>query len=100
MCPPSTPSDAATGAPVANALVHVREAGWEERSDATGRSTWVVRTTASLLWGLPSFGTYRLGGVLQVTAPDYRAAEMPLPATFDWPLFGSPRSVVHVRLTR
>lgn len=92
--------DATTGAPVPNALVHVRETAWEERSDATGRATWVVRTTASLLWGLPSFGTSRLGGMLQVTAPNYRTAAMPLPATFDWPLFGSPRTVVHVRLTR
>ena len=92
--------DAATGAPVQNALVRAGETGWEERSDATGCATMVVRTAPSLLWALPSFGTYRLGGLLQVTAADYRAAEVPLPATFDWPLFGAPRAVVHVRLTR
>lgn len=92
--------DDATGAPVPNALVRTREAGWEERSDPTGRATLVVRTRPSLFWALPSFGSYRLGGLLQVTAPDYRPAEVVLPTTFDWPLFGSPRAVVHVRLTR
>ncbi len=92
--------DAATGAPVPNALVRAGETGWVERSDAMGRATRVVRTTPSLWWALPSFGTYRLGGLLQVTAPDYRPAEVALPATFDWPLFGAPRAVVHVRLTR
>lgn len=92
--------DAATGAPVPNALVRMGDAGWEERSDAMGRAALVVRTTPSMLWALPSFGTYRLGGVLQVTAADYRRAEVPLPATFDWPLFGKPRALVHVRLTR
>lgn len=92
--------DDATGAPIANALVHAGEIGWEERSDPTGRATLVMRTTPSLLWALPSFGSYRLGGLLQVAAPDYRPAEVALPATFDWPLFDSPRAVVHVRLTR
>lgn len=92
--------DAATGAPLPNAVVRAGQTWWEERSDATGRATLVVRTTPSLLWALPSFGTYRLDGLLQVTAPDYRPAEVVLPAAFDWPLFGSPRAVVLVRLTR
>lgn len=90
--------DAVTGAPIPDALVSVGERGLEATSDRDGHAMLVMRGSPVLWWALPSIGRYKLDGLLTVTAANYGTAELPLPAVFDWPLFGEPHVVVQARL--
>lgn len=92
--------DAVTGAPVADALVRADNWSAEAHSGPAGLATVVVRSAPELVWALPMLGTFPLGGYLLVDAAGYVGADEPLPEAFEWPLFGSPRASVTVRLRR
>lgn len=94
--------DAATGAPVVDAVVRRSEWEWQvgARCDPAGCATFVDSRAPFLLWELPAIGTCPLGGSLRVEAPGHRPVEVGLPPRFDWPLFGRPRAEVTVRLLR
>lgn len=92
--------DAATGAPVAGAVVWRQEGELGVGTDAAGLARLKVVTTPRLFWALPMLGTYQLGGQLHAKAEGWLAAEAPLPERFEWPLFGEPRVAVVIRMAR
>jgi hypothetical protein len=92
--------DADTGQPLPEACVQHVETAREGRCDASGAGCIELRSAPGLIWAWPMLGSFPLGGRLRGTAVGYRTVDVPLPAAFDWPLFGIPHISVEVRLPR